>query len=241
MREDDENSNLQPPLHFTANKLIELDREDMLNIKPTMTTTAEKNKTTADDDECCCPPFHPPEYQQVDENGNKKNYKIVTWTDKTFVVDGTYCLFYIPLGFGKAVRRAISKIEHSKTQVPKEDFMILSNCHSPWWSDILVSTSKDQDVEGAKVAKISGSFVAKAYEGEYSNMGKWAKEVQELVVKVRQDMTSLEKECSDKNIIVQKQGEQHEKDTEKILFYYPTCPKCARKYGKNYVVIFARI
>ncbi len=71
-------------------------------------------------------------------------------------------------------------------------------------------------------------------------MGKWAKEVQKLVVKVRQDTTSLEKECSDNNI-VQKQGEQHEKDTEKILFYYPTCPKCARIYGKNYVVVFARI
>jgi hypothetical protein len=208
-----------------------------------MSTTAEKNKTSVDDDECCCPPFHPSEYdEQEDENGNKKNYKIVTWTDKTFVVDGTYCLFYIPLGFGKAVRRAISKIEHSKTQVPKEDFMILSDCNSPWYSDVLVTTSKDQDVEGAKVEKISGSFVAKAYEGEYSNMGKWAKEVQELVVKVRQDnMTSLEQECPDNNLL-QMQGEQHEEEeAEKILFYYPTCPKCARKYGKNYVVVFARI
>ena len=210
-----------------------------------MSTTAEKNQTSVDDDECCCPPFHPSEYEQEDENGNKENYKIITWTDKTFVVDGTYCLFYIPLGFGKAVRRAISKIEHSKTQVPKEDFMILSDCHSPWWSDVLVTTSKDQDVEGAKVEKISGSFVAKAYEGDYSNMGKWANEVQELVVKVRQDVTFLEKEQEengqehDKNI-VQKQGEQHEEEAEKILFYYPTCPKCARKYGKNYVVIFAR-
>ena len=210
----------------------------MLNTKPTMSTTAEKNKTSVDDDddECCCPPFHPSEYEQEDENGNKKNYKIVTWTDKTFVVDGTCCLFYIPLGFGKAVRRAISKIEHSKTQVPKEDFMIISICNSPWWSDVLVTTSKDQDVGGAKVEKISGSFVAKAYEGDYSNMGKWAKEVKELVVKVRQD----KKEKHD-NKIVKKQGEQHEEDTEKILFYYPTCPKCAKKYGKNYVVIFARL
>ena len=26
-----------------------------------------------------------------------------------------------------------------------------------------------------------------------------------------------------------------------IFYYYPTCPKCAKKYGKNYVVIFAKI
>jgi hypothetical protein len=31
------------------------------------------------------------------------------------------------------------------------------------------------------------------------------------------------------------------KQLQQLYFYYTTCPKCARKYGKNYVVILARI
>ncbi|MGE5758418.1 MAG: hydrolase [Sideroxydans sp.] len=27
----------------------------------------------------------------------------------------------------------------------------------------------------------------------------------------------------------------------KLYFYYTTCPKCAKKYGKNYVVILAEV
>jgi hypothetical protein len=32
-----------------------------------------------------------------------------------------------------------------------------------------------------------------------------------------------------------------DKEIEKIYFYYTTCPKCAKLYGKNYTVIFAKI
>jgi hypothetical protein len=31
------------------------------------------------------------------------------------------------------------------------------------------------------------------------------------------------------------------KTLRKLYFYYTTCPKCAKKYGKNYVVILAQI
>jgi hypothetical protein len=27
----------------------------------------------------------------------------------------------------------------------------------------------------------------------------------------------------------------------RMYFFYTTCPKCAKKYGKNYVVIFAQV
>ena len=30
-------------------------------------------------------------------------------------------------------------------------------------------------------------------------------------------------------------------DLIKMYFYYPTCPKCSKQYGKNYVVILAKI
>jgi NMD protein affecting ribosome stability and mRNA decay len=30
------------------------------------------------------------------------------------------------------------------------------------------------------------------------------------------------------------------KDVRKMYFFYTTCPKCAKKYGKNYVAILAQ-
>ena len=206
----------------------------------------EINDNTA---ECCCPPFDPSKYQ----DGNK-GYKFIKWKNKPFVVDGTRCLFYIPLAFGKAVTRVMKKIEHSGAQVPKEDLMILSECSSPWWSYVLVSTSKDC-VEGAEVKLISGLFLAKAFEGDYSNIGKWIKEMNELVLEVRGSALEEQEQEQEKDVlpnakeeVVIKQEEDGKRlsDTKKvteqkdetIFFYYPTCPKCAKTYGKNYVVIF---
>ena len=178
----------------------------------------------------CCPPFDPSKYR----DGNKA-YKLIKWKNKPFVVDGTRCLFHIPLAFGKAVTRAMKKIEQSEAQVPKEDFMILSECSSPWWSDVLVSTSKEC-VEGAEVKMISGSFLAKAFEGDYSNIGKWAKEMNALVLEV--GGSALEGKKEQEKEVAKKVTKQKD-DT--IYFYYPTCPKCAKKHGRNYVVIFAMI
>jgi hypothetical protein len=31
------------------------------------------------------------------------------------------------------------------------------------------------------------------------------------------------------------------KKAKKIYFYFTTCPKCARKYGHNYIVAFAEV
>jgi NMD protein affecting ribosome stability and mRNA decay len=31
------------------------------------------------------------------------------------------------------------------------------------------------------------------------------------------------------------------KELRKLYIFYTTCPKCARKYGKNYVAILAQV
>lgn len=213
-------------------------------------------------EECCSPLFNPSKYQ----DGNKA-YKLIQWKHKPFVVDGTRCLFHVPLAFGNAVARAMKKIEQSGAQVPREDFMILSECSSPWWSDVFVSTSKDH-VEGAEVTFISGLYLAKAFEGDYSNIGKWVREINDLVAKVKRESMEMEEPLpapytsstpheelellpTVTKEVVTKQEEEDEllPNTKKVIkqkdgtifFYYPTCPKCAKKYGKNYVVIFAKI
>jgi hypothetical protein len=31
------------------------------------------------------------------------------------------------------------------------------------------------------------------------------------------------------------------KTVEQLFYFYTTCPKCAKVYGKNYVVLFAKV
>ena len=31
------------------------------------------------------------------------------------------------------------------------------------------------------------------------------------------------------------------KSLQKLYFFYTTCPKCAKKHGKNYVVLLAQV
>ena len=83
---------------------------------------------------------------------------------------------------------------------------------------VSVATEK---VKGATVVKISDDFLAKAFEGDYSNSGKWVKEVKKIVAEARMLLELGEGRC------------------DKFYFYYPTCPKCAKIYGKNQVVILA--
>jgi hypothetical protein len=68
-----------------------------------------------------------------------------------------------------------------------------------------------KDINQANMATLSGTFLSKVFEGSYKNMGKWIKEMHAYVA-----------------------GKGTE--TKKLWFYYTTCPKCAKKYGKNYVV-----
>lgn len=66
------------------------------------------------------------------------------------------------------------------------------------------------------MASLSGTFLTKVFEGPYSNMRQWIEEMKSFV---------------------QSQG----KTLERLLFYYTTCPKCAKKHGSNPVVLLAGI
>ncbi|KAL7474586.1 hypothetical protein ACHAW6_000558, partial [Cyclotella cf. meneghiniana] len=105
---------------------------------------------------------------------------------------------YVPIRFDKAVIRAFEKIDNCPgAALPKEEVMIMSDCASPWYTNVLVSVAT-QEVNGAAVEKISGDFLAKVFEGDYSNIGKWVKEVEKLVPSVRDSM-ELDGTRNDKN------------------------------------------
>lgn len=138
--------------------------------------------------------------------------KEITWNDKLFVFDHVTSFFHIPVNFGKVVVKNLELIEKAQAKAPHQ--LMLTDEKSLWGSDIYIDVAKD--VPGAKTAKISGTFVTKVFEGPYQNAGIWAKE--------------MEKYVNEKG-----------KSIKKLYFSYTTCPKCAKVYGKNYVVLFAQI
>lgn len=150
----------------------------------------------------CCPPFNPEPWQD----------KEITWQDKLFVKDHVTSFFHIPLNFGKKVVKNMARIE--KASAKSDISLMLTDEKSLWGADIYINVTRE--VPDAEMAKISGTFLTKVFEGPFSQMSRWIKEMQEYV-------------------------KSKGKEAKKLYFAYTTCPKCAKEYGKNYVVIFARI
>lgn len=150
----------------------------------------------------CCPRFDSGPWEE----------KEVTWEDKLFLKDRVRSFFHIPLNFGKVMVRNMEAIADADALSPEP--LLLSDENSLWGADIYIAVSKD--VPGAKMEKISGTFLTKVFEGPYKNARKWMNEMQDYV-------------------------KSKGKEAKKSYFYYTTCPKCAKFYGKNYVVLVAEV
>ena len=140
------------------------------------------------------------------------NEKEITWGNKLFVKDRVISFLHIPLNFGWVMRRNMQMIDALVARDPQN--IVLSDENSLWGADVYIAVNKD--ISEMKMEKISGTFLSKVFEGPYRNIRKWVEEM---------------------NSYVKSKG----KETKKIFFFYTTCPKCAKVYGKNYVVLFAEI
>jgi len=150
----------------------------------------------------CCPRFNPDPW----------NEKEIIFQDRLFLKDHVRSFFHIPLNFGQVVVKNMEKIKKADALSPES--LMLSDEKSSWGADVYIAVSKE--VPGAEMAKVSGTFLSKVFEGSYKNMGNWIKEMKDFV-------------------------KSKGKDFKKLYFFYTTCPKCAKFYGKNYTVILAEI
>jgi hypothetical protein len=138
--------------------------------------------------------------------------KELQWQDKRFVKDRVRSFLRIPLNFGAVMTRNVGPIEAAGAK--PDPVVVLSDESSLWGSDVYIEVTKD--VPGASMATISGTFLSKVFEGPYGSMRKWIEEMKAFV-------------------------ESKGKSPQKLYFFYTTCPKCAKYYGKNYVVLLAEI
>lgn len=134
------------------------------------------------------------------------------WEDKPFLRDHIRAFLHIPLNFGSVISRDHEAIEAAEAY-PQHPLWLTDEV-SPWGSDIYVAV--DRDIPGQRVERLSGRFVTKVFDGPYRDVGKW--------------VTAMESHVADK-------GEQ----LQQLYFYYATCPKCAKHYGHNRVVLFAKV
>ena len=131
---------------------------------------------------------------------------------KKFVQDRVRSFLRIPLNFGAVMARNMAAIQAAGAEPP--NMIVLSDENSLWGADVYLEVSRD--VPGLRKASIPGTFLAQAYEGPYRDIPKWIADLKRRIAG---------------------QG----KTLRRLLFFYTTCPKCARKYGRNYVVLFGQI
>jgi len=138
--------------------------------------------------------------------------KEVVLDNRLFVKDRVRSFLHIPLNFGKVMVRNMERIQAAGAVESKP--LMLSDENSLWGADIYIAVSKD--VPGAEMANISGTFLSRVFEGPYKDVRKWVAQMKDAVASKK-------------------------KTLKKLYFFYTTCPKCAQAYGKNYVVLLAKV
>lgn len=138
--------------------------------------------------------------------------KTLIWQGKRFMQDRVTSLFHIPLNYGAVMTRMEATLRAAGAKLDVP--VMLSDENSLWGADVYVEAGGE--VPGAKMAGISGTFMCKVFEGPYSQIGRWVGSMKAWL-------------------------KSEGKSFSKLYFYYTTCPKCQKKYGKNYVVLLAQV
>ena len=134
------------------------------------------------------------------------------WNDKLFLKDHVRAVLHIPINTGAVMGRDQKLIEDAAAY-PSDPLWLFDEV-SPWGSDVFVAV--DHPVPGTETVKLSGRFITKVFEGPYRDLGKWIKAMDAYV--------------ASKGL-----------ETKHHLFFYATCPNCAKKLGKNQVVAFSQV
>ncbi len=138
--------------------------------------------------------------------------KTIAWEGKLFVKDRVRSFLHIPLNFGAVMTRNMTRIRAAGAEAKEQ--IVLSDENSLWGADVYIHVAKE--VPGAVTAPISGEFLSKVFEGPFKDIPKWVAAMKEFVASKGKTM-------------------------KKLYFFYTTCPKCAKEYGRNYVVLLAEV
>lgn len=138
--------------------------------------------------------------------------KVLEWNNRKFIRDKVFTAFYIPLNFSRVMKRLDEKVKKFGATIP--DWLCLSDHTSKWNMDVYLAV--DREIPDIENTVVSGTILSKVYEGPFKETGTWCKDFKEYATSKGMDI-------------------------KKWYMWYTTCPKCAKKYGKNYVAILALV
>jgi len=147
----------------------------------------------------------------------KWDHKTFVWNKKKFIKESLPTFFHIPLPFtiGRKIPRMCEASEKAKRVSSRADeVLMLFRDPSTFRSELYLSVTGN--VPHFNNVHISGKFYARVFAGGYSTVPKFIKQVNEELSKKR-------------------------KVAKDYYIHYAYCPKCAKKYGNNYMIIFAKI
>lgn len=133
--------------------------------------------------------------------------------DKLFVRATTRSLLHVPINMGRVFTRVQGHIEDAGAQDPN-GVLVLSRDLSATEGEHLFAVTTT--VAEEEMTTLSGDFITRVFEGPYRKVPDWVHEME---------------------IAAQAMGHR----AGHVFMFYTTCPKCARAYGKNYVVGVAEI
>lgn len=134
--------------------------------------------------------------------------QLLHFDGKAFVRATTRSLAHIPLNMGSVFSRVQAHIEDAGAEDVSQR-LVMSRDPSTFAGEHLFAVTRD--VPDEEMTRLSGDFLTKCFEGPYSGVRDWYGEMQRTA---------------------RRKG--HEPGD--VWFFYTTCPKCAKAYGKNPVV-----
>jgi hypothetical protein len=132
--------------------------------------------------------------------------------NKPFVRATTMSLFHVPLNMGRVFSKTFDAIKLAHAE--DEEFVVMSHDRSAWSGEHFFSVRSK--VPGVENVTLTGDYLTHVFEGPFSDAPKWCKEMEAFVDAKGRRLNDL-------------------------YFFYTTCPKCAKHYGKNYVVAIAKV
>lgn len=148
---------------------------------------------------------------------SKWDKKREVWENRLFIKETMPTLFHMPFPptIGKKITKMYGQVEKAGAHLPdKADTLILFRDPSAFRSEIYYSVSKK--VSDSQNAELSGTFVSRVFDGKYNEVPKFIKEMDKYL-------------------------KENGESAGDYYIHYAYCPLCAKKYGHNYVTLFAKV
>lgn len=139
--------------------------------------------------------------------------QVLHFDHKPFVRATTRSLAHVPLNMGRVFAR-VNEHAEAAGSFDMDQFIVLSRDSSAFAGEHLFAVTKP--VPDEEMVALSGDFLTRVFEGPYMQARHWAADMEDAARKTGHAAKA-------------------------VWFFYTTCPKCAKAYGKNYVVGVAEL